>query len=571
MRLTASRALVAVATAAALVLAGCSAGAGTTSSNQPTSQQPATSGGSSSPSTPSGQSPSSGGASTESGGTSTESGSTPSSGTGTPAADNPCAKPTNADAKPSDATLNLGLVLEPTSLDFTTQSGAQAPQLLLGNVYQTLVAQNPDDGSLRPCLAKSWTLAADRKTYTFELEPNVTFSDGSPFTAEDAAFSINYVKNTWTNGVKKYMDVVDSATAVSPTELKVVLKQPSNLWLYKMASRVGAMMSPQHVNKLATEAIGTGPYTLGTWQHGDSITLNRNDKYWGAQAPIKTVVFKYFTDPTAMNNSFLTGGIQVITTVPTPQVLDQFKNNPKYQIIEGTTTGKVMMAINNKKSPLSNIKVRQAINYALDREAILKGAWAGYGTLIGSHEVPTDPWYVDLANKYPHDVAKAKQLLAEAGQSNLKLTLTIASSLPYAVAAAPIIKSQLAQAGITLDVQTVTWDNWLAHTFGAPYNYDLTIVNHVEQFDVTNVFSGKDDYYTQFVDPQVTTLEQEGDAGDEQTFVSDFQKVVTILADQAAAVWLWAFPNLMVVDSTVHGLPKNAITEGLNVYQLSVS
>jgi peptide/nickel transport system substrate-binding protein len=481
---------------------------------------------------------------------------------------NACETP-GSDAKHYDGTINLGLVLEPTSLDFTTQSGAQAPQLLLGNVYQTLVWQNPD-GELAPCLAKSWTVSDDGKTYTFEIEPDVTFSDGSPFTADDAAFTINYVKDKWTNGVKKYMDVVDSATAVSPSELKVVLKQPSNLWLYKMASRVGAMMSPKHVDKLATEAIGTGPYTLGTWKHGDSITLNRADKYWGAPAPVKTVVFKYFQDPTAMNNAFLTGGIQVITTVQTPQVLAQFQNNPKYVIIDGTTTGKVMMAINNAKPPLNDLKVRQAINYALDKDALLKGAWAGYGTVIGSHEVPTDPWYVDLNDKYPHDVAKAKQLLADAGQSNLKLTLQL-PPVPYAAAAAPIIKSQLAQAGITVDVSNVTWDNWLAHIFGKPYNYDLTIVNHVEAFDVTNVFSGKADYYTQYVNPKITQLEQEGDAGDHATFIKDFQQVVTTLADDAAAVWLWAFPNLMVVDANVHGLPKNAITEGLYVYQLTVS
>ena len=483
---------------------------------------------------------------------------------------NKCEKPSIPDAKSYDGTLNLGLVLEPTSLDFTTQSGAQAPQLLLGNVYQTLVSQNPD-GELVGCLAKSWTISDDGKTYDFQLEPNVTFSDGTPFTADDAVFSINYVKNTWTNGVKKYMDVVDSATAVSPTELKVVLKQPSNLWLYKMASRTGAMMSPKHVDKLATEAIGTGPYLLGTWKHGDSITLNRNDKYWGAPAPVKSVVFKYFTDPTAMNNAFLTGGIQVITTVQAPQVLAQFENNPKYTIIEGTTNGKVMMAFNNAKAPMNKLKVRQAINYALDKPALLKAAWGGYGAIIGAHEVPTDPYYVDLNGKYPHDVAKAKQLLSEAGESNLTIDLKIASSLPYAVAAAPIVKSQLAQAGITVNVSNVTWDNWLAHIFGKPYNFDMTIVNHVEQFDVTNVFSGKPDYYTQYTNPEVTKLEQEGDAGDHETWVKDFGKVETILADDAAAAWLWAFPNLMVVDANVHGLPKNGITEGLDVYQLSVS
>ncbi|HET8591367.1 MAG TPA: ABC transporter substrate-binding protein, partial [Nakamurella sp.] len=206
-------------------------------------------------------------------------------------------------------------MLEPVSLDFTTQSGAAIPQVLLNNVYQTLVKQDQDTGEIVPSLAKSWTVSPDGKTYTFELQPNAKFSDGTPFTADDAVFSINYVKTKWTVTVNKIMDLVDSATAVSPTELKVVLKQPSNLWLFKMTTRVGAMMSTKHVDKLATEAIGTGPYLFSDWKRGDSITLTRNPNYWGNPAPVKTVVFKYFQDPTAMNNAFLTGQIQVITTV----------------------------------------------------------------------------------------------------------------------------------------------------------------------------------------------------------------------------------------------------------------
>jgi peptide/nickel transport system substrate-binding protein len=392
----------------------------------------------------------------------------------------------------------------------------------------------------------------------------VKFSDGTPFTAEDAAFSINYVKTKWTVNVAQAMSVVDSATAVSPTELNIVLSQPSNMWLFKMTTRIGAMMSEKNIGKLATEAIGTGPYLFSDWKRGDSITLTRNPNYWGNPAPVKTVVFKYFQDPTAMNNAFLTGQIQVITTVQTPQALKVFENNDKYQIIQGTTNGKVMMTINNAKPPLNNLKVRQAINYALDKDAILKTAWAGYGTVIGSHEVPTDPWYVDLADKYPHDVAKAKQLLAEAGQSNLHLTLKL-PPVPYAAAAAPIIVSQLAQAGITVTTSNVTFDNWLAKVYGKPYDYDLTIINHVEARDVTTVFDGTPDYYTQYTNPKVAQLEKEGDAADHDTFIKDYQQVVTILADDAAAAWLWAFPNLMVADANVRGLPENAIGESLPV------
>jgi peptide/nickel transport system substrate-binding protein len=434
--------------------------------------------------------------------------------------------------------------------------------VLLDNVYETLVNQ-AQDGSIVPGLASSWTVSPDRKTYDFTLRSGVTFSDGEPFTASDAAFSIDYVKTKWTVSVAGAMKAVASATAVSPTHLRVVLSQPDNLWLFKMTTRIGAMMSPKHVAHLATEAIGTGPYVFSNWVHGDSITLTRNPTYWGPPALEKTIVFKYFQDPTAMNNALLTGQIQVITTVQTPQALAQFDDKSKYTIIDGATNGKVMMTMNDGRAPLNDIRVRQAINYALDKPALLKAAWAGYGTVIGSHEVPTDPWYVDLADHYTHDVAKAKQLLAEAGHPHLTLTLSV-PNLPYAQAAAPIIVSQLAQAGITVTTKNVTFPTWLDQTYGK-YNYDLTIINHVEQYDVTTVFDGTPDYYTQYTNPEVTKLEAEGLAGDHDTFIADFQKVMTILADDAAAAWLWAFPNLMVADANVHGLPENAIGESLPV------
>ncbi len=527
MRWSGARSLIAATAAATLILTGCSAGSGLTEST-----------GSSSAATD----------------TSTASVTTDTSTASSSAPSGPA---------PSDGTLRLGLVAAPANMDFTTTDGAAIPQVLLGNVYETLVTQ-AQDGSIQPGLAESWTVSDDGKTYDFTIREGVTFSDGTPFTAEDAAFSIDYVKTGWTVGVAKAMNAVASATAVSPTELKVVLSEPNALWLFKMTTRIGSMMSPQHVDSLATEAIGTGPFVVSDWQPNQSVTLTRNEHYWGSPALQKTIVFTYFSDPTAMNNALLTGDIQVITTVQTPQALSQF-DTAKYTVINGTTNGKVMMTINDARPPLDDVRVRQAINYALDKDAIVKAAWAGYGTPIGSHEVPTDPWYVDLADRYPHDVAKAKDLLKEAGQSDLTLTLSV-PTLPYAQAAAPIIVSQLAEAGITVKSESITFpDNWVAQVFSAPYDFDLTIINHVEQYDVTTVFSGEPDYYTQYTNPEVTRLETEGLAADHDTFIADFRKVMTILADDAAAAWLWAFPNLMVADANVHGLPENAIGESLNV------
>ncbi|MEO7131805.1 MAG: ABC transporter substrate-binding protein, partial [Dermatophilaceae bacterium] len=138
-----------------------------------------------------------------------------------------------------DTSLTVGLVAEPASLDFTTKDGAAIPQALLYNVYETLVKID-QDGAIAPALASKWSISDDGKTYTFDLVPNAKFTNGAAFTAKDAAFSINRVKSDWTISLKSSMDVVSEATAVSDTQLKVTLSKPSNNWLYKMTTRVGA-------------------------------------------------------------------------------------------------------------------------------------------------------------------------------------------------------------------------------------------------------------------------------------------------------------------------------------------
>lgn len=528
----------------ALVLAGCSAG----SKADPATSAPTTSALASS--------------AQETAGSSTglaSSGSAPSSSEVTEST-------SSSDPAPSDASLTVGFVLAPESLDFTQVDGAAIPQALLVNVYEGLVKLT-DAGEIVPSLAKSWTVSDDGKTYTFELQEGVTFSNGDKFTAEDAVFSIDRVKSDWAISIKAKMDIVDKAEAVSATELKVTLKKPSNNWLFDMTSRVGAMFSADGVADLANTPIGTGPYVFVSYNPGDRMVLERNENYWGTPPSVKTVTLRYFKDPNAMNNALLTGDIQVISSVQTPESISQFSDTAKYQVIDGSSTGEVLLTLNNGSGPTADVKVRQAISYALDRKAILDLAWSGYGSLIGSHEAPTDPWFTDLSAKYPYDPAKAKELLKEAGQENLTLRLTI-PPVPYATAAAPLVISQLADVGITVEDSAVTFDTWLKDVL-VDADYDMTIINHVEPRDLATLW-GDPKYYTRYDNPEVQKLLVDGDEGTPEQQIVDYTKVVTILADDAASVWLWSFPNLMVADVDVAGLPKNAVSEAFDLSALSV-
>lgn len=475
------------------------------------------------------------------------------------------------DSSPGQVTndkLAIGLFAEPANLDFTKTDGAAIPQTLLYNVYENLVELN-QDGEIVPGLAKSWKLSADRKVYTFDLVDEAKFSNGEPFTAEDAKFSIERVKTDWTVSLKSAMEVVDQVDAVSPTQLKVTLKEPSNGWLYRMTTRIGAMFSPSGVDALATKPIGTGPYELGKWTRGDSISLVRNDDYWGDKPHFQTVTFKYFKDASALNNALLTGTINVVGTVQTPESLGQFENNPKYQVIEGTTNGEVVLSFNNGSGPLADLEVRQAVRYAIDHQALLDTCWAGHGTLIGSMVPPTDPWYEDLTGLYPHDVAKAKQLLDESGYAGDTLRLRL-PTLPYAVSCGTVVKSQLEQAGFKVKLDQLEFPAaWLSTVF-TNADYDMSIIAHVEPRDMAAVFGDKT-YYTRYDNPRFSALLQKADRGTEQEQVTDMKAAAKMLSEDAAADWLFVLPNLMVADKGITGLPENAISESFDVIGLAGS
>ena len=466
------------------------------------------------------------------------------------------------------SSLSVGLVAEPASLDFTKTDGAAIPQALLTNVYETLVKQD-QDGKIVPGLAKSWKVSDDRKTYTFDLVDNATFTNGDKFTADSAVFSINAVKTAWTVSLKKAMDVVADAKALSPTQLQVTLSQPSNDWLFRMTTRVGAMMSPTGVDALATKPVGTGPFQFQTWNRGDSIVLQANPSYWGTKPAFSTVTLKYFKDPTALNNALLTGTINVVGTVQAPESLKQFEGNSKFAITEGTTNGEVVLSFNNSKAPLNNVKVRQAVRSAINHKALLETCWAGKGTLIGSMVPPTDPWYEDRTGDFPYDQAKAKTLLAESGTATPTLRLRI-PNLPYAVSCGQVVKSQLEQVGFTVNLDQLEFPAAWLQTVFKDADYDMSIIAHVEPRDLGAVF-GNPKYYTRYDNPQLQQALAAADSGTAAEQVTNMKKAAAVLSQDAGADFLFLLPNLMVADARIKGLPKNAITESFDLTGLSRS
>ncbi|MDR2619633.1 MAG: ABC transporter substrate-binding protein [Propionibacteriaceae bacterium] len=459
----------------------------------------------------------------------------------------------------NEQTLSVGFTASPDAMDPTTNSAVAIAEALVYNVYETLVKLDAN-GNIRPLLAKEWSVSADQLTYIFQLEPNAKFASGAAVDAAAVVASIKRIsENPNTTPVNKsQMSVVATADVVDATTVKVVLQEPSNIWLYNMAGSMGIIIDPTADQEaLATTPAGSGPYLMKEWRKGESITFTKNPNYWASPANFDTVTFKYYADPNAMVTAMLSGDLDIVSNLSAPQTLGQFSDTTKYQSVIGDTNGEIVMGFNHDNAALSDLRVRQAIIYGLDREALRDSVWAGIGTLIGSMVPPTDPWYQDLYDTYEYNPERAKALLAEAGYaSGLTLRLRI-PVLPYATGSAQFIVSQLGDVGITVVVDELEFPaRWVSEVM-TDGNYDLTIVSHIEPRDIYKWADPT--YYWHYNNPEFQTLISEATKASAEAEVVLMQQAAQVLADDAAADFLWLLPSVKVAKVGLAGIPKNSI------------
>lgn len=456
----------------------------------------------------------------------------------------------------------VGLTGEPTNLDFTTTSGSAIPQLLMNNVYEGLVTID-QDGEVQPQLAESWEVSADRTVYTFTLHDGVTFSDGSAFTADDVVASIGRVQDDWTLSLSSKMDVVESAEAVSDTEVVVTLRHPSNAWLFDMGTSVGAMFPDDLSADLATETVGTGPYTVTEVATGQHVTLTARDDYWGEAPALDEITVRYFADANAQANAVRAGDVDMAYNLQAPDLIAGLEQDERLQVIDGTSTGEVLLALNNAAPPFDDLRVRRAIMYAIDRQAVLDTAWAGHGELIGSMVPPTDPYYQDLTDAYPYDPDRARELLEEAGVEDLSITFDVPTR-PYAEAVAQVVVSQLADVGIDATIVPAEFPAvWLDKVF-TEHDYQMSVILHTEARDLLTIF-GDPGYYIGYDNPRLTEVAEDADQGSPDEYVAGMQEVARMIVDDAASDPLFLFPNTVVADAALEGVAANATTESMDL------
>lgn len=457
-------------------------------------------------------------------------------------------------ADAADAVIEIGSLYEPQNLSNVGGGGQGVTEALTGNVYEGLYRLT-DDGEVEPLLAESSTVSDDGLNYTFTLRDGVTFHSGDPLTSADVKSSIERVvaEDSQSARKKSFAVISDIATPDDKT-VSITLSTPSISFIYNLSY---IWVVNDAAEDLKTAEDGTGPYTLGTWKRGSSLSLDRWSDYWGDAASNKEVVFNYFTDATALSNALVTKQIDIITSVQSPDQLSQFTDNADFVVSDGNSTTKELLAFNDRVAPFDQVAVRKAVYSAIDTKKLLNSIWGDYGTLIGSMVPPTDPWYEDLTQVNPYDPALSKKLLAEAGLADgFEFTLDTPSYDPHP-AVAEFLQSELAKVGITVNINTISSDEWYSKVF-KERNFEATLQEHVNDRDV--VWYGNPDFYWGYNNPEVTQWVAEAEQAsstDEQT--AKLKLVNEQIAEDAASVWLYLYPQIVVASSDVSGYGVNGL------------
>ena len=451
--------------------------------------------------------------------------------------------------------LRVALQLEPPHLDPTAGAASAIKEVSYQNIFEGLTTID-QTGTVQPALAKSWTISDDGLTYTFALQDNVRFHDGTAFDADHVVFSFNRILAPKSENAQRALyAVIDGVIAPDPTTVKITLKHPDGDFLFNIGRGDAVIVAPESADNNKSVPLGTGPFAFVEWDQGSRVVLERNEDYWGPHPRISGAIFVFLSDPSAAINAMLANDIDGFPNFPAPEALEVFKSNPQFKVAVGTTEGETLLVTNNAKKPFSDLKVRQAIAHALDRKAIIDGAMSGYGTPIGSHFPPHNPDYVDLTGTYPFDVDAAKKLLVDAGFPNGFSTTLKLPPPSYARRGGEIVAAQLKAIGITADIVNVEWADWLQTVF-TNKDYDLTIVSHVEPNDI-GIYANPN-YYFGYNDPTfqsiVTKLDATADPALRKPLLIEAQQR---LADQAVNGYLFELPQVGVWNAKLEGMWVN--------------
>jgi len=441
-----------------------------------------------------------------------------------------------------------------------------ATEIFNKNIYNNLVKFNADL-EIVPDLAKSWEVSADGLVWTFNLRQNVKFHDGTPFNAKAVKVSFERVLNPDTGSPRRsVLQSISGVEVVDDNTVKIKTSFPIASLLNRLAHPVGAIISPAAIEKygkdLGTHPVGTGAFMFNKWKVGEELILDRNPDYFDGAPQVSKVIFRIVPDDSVRSLLLESGRADIAMRLPVTE-LNRLKDNDKVHAIITDTVMTMYVALNNKKGVLQDVRIRQAMNYAVDKGVIINDILDGMGTVS---DAPISPytWGYSPSGTYEHDVEKAKTLLAEAGYPNgieLELWTPVGRYL-MDTKVSENFQAQWSEAGINVKIKQ--WEfqalmseikkgefdmvllGWSPSTADA--DQGLYPVFHSSQFPPA---SNRAHYSNVKVDKLLVEAKSEVEPGKRKELYRQAQKIIV---DEAACVFLYYVRQAVVCRSNISGL-----------------
>jgi len=460
----------------------------------------------------------------------------------------------------ANSTLTVAISGEPDQLDPQKTSNYNSFEVL-ENVFDTLVQPNANL-QMEPALATSWTTSKNQLTWTFTLR-KTTWQDGTPFTSADVVYSYDRIIDQKLANAYRFTEV-KSVKADGPSKVVINLSQPSPNLLAEIGGFKGvAIVEKKNVvsGQIAQHPVGTGPYSVVSWDHGSSITLAANPHYWGGAPKIATIKYMFVSDPTVALQDLQGGEVQWTDNLPPQQVRSLEQSADGFTVKAVPSTDYWYMTLNEARKPYNDGRVRQAIAYAIDRNAIVKAATFGNAAVNETAIPKTSQWYYNYS-PYSTDLTKAKSLLAQAGVKDLTMDMMVTNEYPQTVTAAQVVAAELAPLGITVKIRTLDFGTWLDQE--SKGTFDSFILGWLGNIDPDDYYyaqqhTGGSYNFQKFSNPTVDKLlDQARTTTDVATRQSLYDQAAKVIVDQASYIYLYNPDVIQGYSDNLHGYSVRA-------------
>ncbi len=377
-------------------------------------------------------------------------------------------------ARTPPGVLVVAQIAEPKSLDPHAVTAVNDFRILV-NLYDGLVRYADGTLQVEPALADSWTIDDDGRTYTFTLRDGVAFHDGTPLDAAAVKFNFERMLDeshpfhgTGPFPLAFFFDAVDAVEAPDRRTVVFRLKQPYAPFLSNLAYPTGLIVSPAavraHGEDFGRHPVGTGPFRFVEWEANARVVVEANPGYWDGAPKLEAAVFAPIGDANTRVAEMMSGGIDVMVEVP-PDNLSAFREDEAYTVHQQAGPHLWFLILNTREGPFADRRVRRAVNYAIDKQALVENVLQGTAEVAAGPVPPAFAWaYNDQLQPYPHDPERARRLLAEAGAEGAELTFYVTeggSGMLSPVAMGAAIQADLAEVGLRVRIETYEWNTFL--------------------------------------------------------------------------------------------------------------